>query len=300
LRQLHREIAPDIVHHVAMQCTVLGSLAALGNRARIVNALTGFGFVFTGPDARRSVLRRLVITLLRWLLNRRNTIALVQNPDDRAALADMGIGSDRIALISGSGVDVNKLHPVPEPAEPVTVTFVGRLLDDKGIRTLIAAHRVLRQRGNPIMLLIAGTPDHGNPASVSDDEVQSWSGIPGITCLGHVTDIAGLWARSHIAVLPSRREGLPKSLLEAAAFGRPMVATDVPGCREIVVQDVTGILVPPDDAPALADAIVRMAASPALRARYGAAARALVVEKFSAEAIGAQIVDLYRALEQQA
>jgi glycosyltransferase involved in cell wall biosynthesis len=144
--------------------------------------------------------------------------------------------------------------------------------------------------------LIAGTPDPANPASVSEGEAAGWNAEPGITWLGHVSDIAALWARAHIAVLPSRREGLPKSLLEAAACGRPLVASDVPGCREIVRPGETGLLVPFDDDAALADAIATLANSAELRARYGAAARRLAVERFSAEAIGAQTVDLYRQL----
>jgi glycosyltransferase involved in cell wall biosynthesis len=199
-------------------------------------------------------------------------------------------------LIPGSGVDTRALQQLPEPMGPVTIAFVGRLLDDKGIRTLISAHHLLRDANKNIELLIAGTPDPANPASVSNQEAEQFGRKPGVTWLGHVADIAALWARAHIAVLPSRREGLPKSLLEAAACGRPMVATDVPGCREIVRPDETGLLVPVDDAPALYAAIEKLAATPALRAKFGAAARRLVEEKFSADAIGRQTVDLYRRL----
>ena len=193
-------------------------------------------------------------------------------------------------------MDVGALQPLPEPQGPPTVAFVGRLLADKGIHALIDAHRLLRQRGSNIELLIAGTPDPANPASVSTNDAESWSREPGITWLGQVGDISALWARAHIAVLPSRREGLPKSLLEAAACGRPMIATDVPGCREVVLPGKTGLLVPYDNAPALAGAIETLATSRELRARYGMAARQLVVDRFSANAIGQQTVDLYRSL----
>jgi glycosyltransferase involved in cell wall biosynthesis len=234
--------------------------------------------------------------LLRTLLNRPRQIVLVQNPDDRASMLSLGIGADRVVTIPGSGVDVHALQPHPEPQGPITIAFVGRLLADKGIHTLIEAHRLLRQRGSQVELLIAGTPDPANPASVSEQDAAAWSHEPGITRLGHVGDIGALWARTHIAVLPSRREGLPKSLLEAAACGRPMIATDVPGCREVVLTGKTGVLVPLDDPAALANAIETLAGSPELRARYGDAARRLAVERFSAEAIGRQTVDLYRRL----
>jgi glycosyltransferase involved in cell wall biosynthesis len=220
----------------------------------------------------------------------------VQNPDDLTALTRLHIPPNRIVLVRGSGVDVGRLRPLPDPEVPPTVAFVGRLLDDKGIRTLVAAHRLLRGQRTDVRLLIAGTPDPANPVSVTDEEAASWSKEPGITWLGHVDDISGLWARAHIAVLPSRREGLPLSLLEAAACGRAMIATDVPGCREIVIHEKTGLLVPVDDASALAGAIVRLASDPESRASYASAARRLVVAEFATDIIGPQTIGLYRRL----
>jgi glycosyltransferase involved in cell wall biosynthesis len=166
------------------------------------------------------------------------------------------------------------------------------------VRTLIVAHRLLRRRIPDATLLIAGTPDSANPASVTDAEARSWNEEAGIAWLGHVGDIAGFWAKAHVAVLPSRREGMPLSLMEAAACGRAMIASDVPGCREIVLHEETGLLFPVDDAAALADAMVRLGTDQTLRMRCATAARKLVVEKFAAEIIGHQTVALYRrALE---
>ncbi|HVY59854.1 MAG TPA: glycosyltransferase family 4 protein [Xanthobacteraceae bacterium] len=296
LRRVHRAVSPAIVHHVALQPTVFGLLAAIGQPAASVNAVTGLGHTFIADTLKARLVRRAIGLVLRTLLNRGRSVALVQNPDDRDLLDALGIAPQRIALIPGSGVDVERLRPVPEPDGPVTVGFVGRLLDDKGIHVLVAAHRMLRTKGLPLNLLIAGTPDAANPASISAEEATGWAREPGITWLGHVSDITTVWAHAHVAVLPSRREGLPKSLLEAAACGRPMVATDVPGCREITIDGKTGLLVPPDDPVALAGAIEHLAASPELRARYGAAARRLAVEWFSAEAIGRATVALYTRL----
>jgi glycosyltransferase involved in cell wall biosynthesis len=294
LRQVHRSVAPDIAHHVSLQASVLGSIAALGRPVACINAFTGLGYAFTSDTPKTRLLRPVFGSLLRGLLNRSRQTTLVQNPDDRAGLEALGIDATRIALIPGSGVDVDGLKAQPEPVGPITVAFVGRLLADKGIHTLVAAQRLLRQRGSNIELLIAGTPDPANPASLSPSEAEALNAEPGITWLGHVADIAGLWARAHIAVLPSRREGLPKSLLEAAACGRPMIAADVPGCREVVLHGETGLRFPVDDAQALADTIETLAKSPEQRARYGEAARRLAVERFSAQAIGRQTVDLYR------
>ena len=294
LRRVHRAVKPDIAHHVALQAAVLGMIATFGRRTPCVNAFIGLGYAFTSNSARARIVRRLIGGALRFLVDRNGSIALVQNGDDRAALMSLGIAKDRIALIAGSGVDVKRFTPLPEPRGAPTFGFVGRLLDDKGVRTLVAAHRLLRARGVDARLLIAGTPDPANPASVTAAQAKSWNSEPGIACLGHVTDIAGLWARAHIAVLPSRREGLPLSLMEAAACGRAMIASDVPGCREIVIHEQTGLLVAVDDAPALAAAMERLAGAPELRARFAAAARKLATERFAADIIGRQTVELYR------
>jgi glycosyltransferase involved in cell wall biosynthesis len=296
LRRIHRDVTPALIHHVALQACVLGMIATLGRSTPSVNAFIGMGYSFTANSAKARALRRLIGALLRFLVDRNGSVALVQNGDDLAALMSLGIPKSRIVLISGSGVDVKRFTPLPEPQAPPTFGFVGRLLHDKGVRTLIAAHRLLRARGSDARLLIAGTPDPANPASVTKSEAESWNKEPGITWLGQVSDIAGLWARAHVAVLPSRREGLPLSLMEAAACERSMIAADVPGCREIVVHDQTGLLVPVDDAAALAEAMERLAGTPDLRKRYAAAARKFVVEKFATDIIGHQTVQLYQQL----
>jgi glycosyltransferase involved in cell wall biosynthesis len=299
LRRVHREVAPALTHHVALQACVLGMLASLGRPSASVNAFIGLGYLFTSDTSKARAVRTVVGSLLRFLINRKNSIALVQNNDDMAALISLGIAKSRIALIPGSGVDVNRFMPLAEPSGTLTFGFVGRLLDDKGIRTLVAAHSLLRRRLPDANLLIAGTPDPANPASVTEAEARSWNDEAGITWLGHIADIAALWAKVHVAVLPSRREGLPLSLMEAAACGRAMIASDVPGCREIVLHEQTGLLFPVNDAAALAEAMARLGGDPQLRAGCAAAARKLVVERFAAEIIGRQTVALYRrAIEQ--
>ncbi len=164
------------------------------------------------------------------------------------------------------------------------------------MRPLVEAQSLLAQRGVPIELMLAGEPDPENPTSITQSELEAWNREPGITWLGHVEDISDVWAQSHIAALLSRREGLPKSLLEAAAFARAMVATDVPGCREIAVAEQTGLLVPVDDAKAAADAIERLAHDHSLRLRLAGNARALVEQRLSAREIGKQTVAVYQAL----
>jgi glycosyltransferase involved in cell wall biosynthesis len=148
------------------------------------------------------------------------------------------------------------------------------------------------QQGNAIRLLIAGEPDPANPTSIPPVEIDEWRRRPGVELLGHVP-VTKVWTNAHVAVLPSRREGLPLSLLEAAACGRPIVATDVPGCREIARPGVNAFLVPPDDHKALAIAITRLVHDPALRTRFGAASRQLAEKEFSSARIGREILALY-------
>ena len=239
-RRIYREVNPDLIHHVALVPSLIGSLAALGLPAPRINALAGLGFAFTSDTAKARAVRPLANLLLGWLLRRPNTTVLVQNPDDYAVVANLAVPKKDIALIPGSGVDVELLTPMPEPAGTFTVAFVGRLLDDKGVRTLVRAHELLAQRGIAIRTLLAGEPDPSNPASIPEHVLAGWRRIPGLELLGHVEDIRSVWAQAHVAVLPSRREGLPKSLLEAAACGRALIATDVPGCREITRNGING------------------------------------------------------------
>jgi glycosyltransferase involved in cell wall biosynthesis len=298
LRHLYRAVDPAIVHHVALQPTLLGMAASFGYQFAAVYGITGLGHAFIADSGKTRSLRRGFRWLLRFGLNRRGAVGLVQNPDDREVLTNLGVKPDRIALIPGSGIDADQLRPIPEPEGQVTVAFVGRMLANKGVRTLMEAYRILRASSIPCDLLLAGTPDPANPTSIPQIEVAGWGRESGVTWLGHVADIATVWQRAHIAVLPSRGgEGLPKSLLEAAAFGRPLIATDVPGCREIVIHEKTGLLVPVDDPQALAAAILRLVRSSQQRVRFGVAARRLVDERFAADLIGQATVALYRRLQ---
>jgi glycosyltransferase involved in cell wall biosynthesis len=221
---------------------------------------------------------------------------LVQNPDDYAVVASLGLRKEAIALIPGSGVDTDALVALPEPAGRFTIAFVGRLLDDKGVHSLVQAHKLLNKRGAAVQTLLAGEPDPFNPASIPTRVLDEWRQIANLRLLGHVDEIRTVWAQAHVAVLPSRREGLPMSLLEAAACGRPLTATDVPGCREIAREGVNALLVPPDDAEALANAIATLMTDRDLRARFGKASRQIAVDEFSSIRIGDQITALYSRL----
>jgi glycosyltransferase involved in cell wall biosynthesis len=296
IRRLYKSLKPDIIHHIALVPVIFGQLAATGLSIATVNTIAGLGSGFIGRDLKGKILKTGLILALRTLLTRHLSLSVVQNEDDRAALRSIDIPANTIRLVAGSGVDTDLLKPLPEPEGPITIGIAARMLNDKGIRPLVEAQAMLHAKGFNTRLLLAGDYDPTNRSAISIDDLQSFARQPGVEWLGHVDDIQALWARCHIAALPSRREGLPKALLEAAALGRPLVATDVPGCRDVAIDDETGFLVPVDDANALAIAIAILARDPALRAQFGAAGRRRVEKLFSSTAIGTQIAAIYREM----
>jgi glycosyltransferase involved in cell wall biosynthesis len=277
------------------------SVALLAGVPAVVNAVTGVGFVASSPSLRARLLRRPMDFALARLLERANSRIIVQNAADRTLLLALRAGAgERVVVIRGSGVDTAHFRATPEPpAPPVVAGYAGRLLADKGIAALVEAQQSLRRRGSDLRLMLAGAPDPENPSSIDAATLAAWQALPGVTWLGEVGDIRALWSKAHIAVLASRREGLPKSLLEAAAMGRPLVATDVPGCREIARDGENALLVPADDTVALAAALERLAGDAALRRRFGAASRALVEGELAADAVGAATLACYLSLLQE-
>ena len=303
LRRLMREVKPRLVHNVALKPVLLGTLAGYGLQdMAIVNTLTGMGALFVDGGGASGLTRKLVVMALSRLLRRVRSVTVVQNPEDRAFVAGLGVPEAAIMIIAGSGVDIEKYQPLPEPEGTVTAAFVGRMLQIKGVQTLVEAFRRAtdgRADGKEpeLHLVLAGDCDPENPGSLAPEQLREFASAYGITWLGRVEDVREVWKKAHFAVQPSRGgEGLPKSLLEAAASGRPMVATDVPGCREIAVPGKTGLLVPVDDVGALAIAMLELARDSSLRQRYGAEARRLTEEKFSSRVIGQEAVALYERL----
>ncbi|MBL8706366.1 MAG: glycosyltransferase family 4 protein [Rhodospirillales bacterium] len=296
IARLYRREKPAIVHHVAMKPVLEGGIAAwIADVPAIVNALTGLGAVFIGRGLAMRLLRPAIRLILRVALDHPRSRLVMQNQDDLDLMLRKGLVSpDRTVLIPGSGVDIAKFAPSPEPAGPLTAALVARMLSDKGVGELVEAARLLKQRGVTLRVRLVGPRDDHNPAAIPADQLEAWVREGLVEWPGEVKDVAGLWRDTAIAVLPSYREGLPKSLLEAAASGRPMIATDVPGCREVVRHGETGLLVPPRDPVALADALQTLAGDAGLRRRYGQAARKLAEERFSDQAIAQAMVRLYQ------
>jgi len=297
LRLIHayRRLGPDAVFHVALKPVLFGSAAArLGiRRAPRINTLGGLGFVFADDGGRLRPLRWLVRQALRLLL--RDDEVIVQNGLDRALLVNaVGLAPARVHLIPGAGVDLARFEPRPEPTDgPVTAVLVARMLWDKGVGELVEAARILRGRGHRLRVRLVGRIDPANPRHIEAAQLQAWSAEGLVEWIGHRDDIAAVWADSHIAVLPSYyREGLPKALMEAAACARPIVTTDQPGCRDAIIPGETGLLVPPREPTALADAIEQLARDRTLRLRLGRAARADAEARFSDVNINGAILDL--------
>ena len=303
ITRLYRAERPDIVHHVALKPVLFGGLArrlafaGSADAPASVDSVMGLGSGFTATTAVARLRRPPLGLALRLAASGGQGWVVAQNPEDSAALAGLGIDIRRIALIRGSGVDIGHFVPLPEPdAGVVSVALVSRMLRDKGVLEAAAAIRRLRARGLRIELLLAGSTDPDNANSLTAEALHSLSDEPGIEWLGPVSDVRAVWRRAQIAVLPSTYgEGVPKALLEAAACGRPLVAADVPGCREVVRPGETGLLVPPHDVEALAEAILALAADPACRARMGRAGRALIECQFTDEIVARETLALYRA-----
>lgn len=298
LARLYAQEKPDIVHHVALKPVLYGSLAAaIAGTPAVVNALTGLGYVFLSDDFAARAMRVPVSLLLRFLLNRRGSKLLLQNGDDARLLVAEGLTTDKnIAIIRGSGVDTKRFTPRGEaPGTPVAV-LASRMLWDKGIGELAEAARILKRRQVPVRILLLGDPDPENPASIPLSQLEVWQDEGILEWRPHTSDMAGTLAACHIAVLPSYREGLPKGLLEAAATGLPIVASDAPGCREIARDNDNAILVPVRNAPLLADAIERLARDAELRRRMGRRGREIAEASFTEAAIVAQTLELYRAM----
>ncbi|WP_085675601.1 MULTISPECIES: glycosyltransferase family 4 protein [unclassified Pseudomonas] len=292
-------LRPDVLHIVTIKPVLYGGIVArLSPVKGVLAAISGLGFVFMARGRKAAILRNIITLLYRVALGKRNLRAVFQNPDDQQALAAIGaITDDKSVLIRGSGVDLQQYLPYPEaPGTPV-VTLVARLLRDKGVSEFVEAARILDGRGVRATFQLVGDPDPGNPTSIDADDLERWAAEGIVDCVGYRADVAEVLRQSHIVTLPSYREGLPKVLVEAAACGRAVVTTDVPGCRDAIEADVTGLLVPVRDAYALADAIQRLLEDEGLRQRMGRAGRALAERAFAIESIVAQHMAVYRTLE---
>ncbi len=294
LRVLRTE-RPVLLHAIAQKPVLYGALATrLGRAPALVATLAGMGYVFTARTRRARWLKAGLTLAYRVLLGQPRARVIVQNPDDQAELR-RNAGVDA-TLIRGAGVDLARFRPQPPPAGPVTVVLASRMLWDKGLQEFVDAAALLRARGVPARMVLVGKPDPSNPSAVPEAQLRQWHDSGAVEWWGHRADMPAVLAQAHIVCLPSYREGLPTILIEAAAAGLPLVATDVPGCREVVQAGENGFLVPPRDAAALAEALARLAEDTELRATYGRASRRLAEAAFGIGRVTEETLSVYREL----
>lgn len=293
------KIRPDVLHLVTIKPVIYGGIVArLLGVSSVVAAISGLGSVFSAKKGLPLFRLRLVKLLYRFALKHNNLRVIFQNADDKEKLFSTGaIKQEQTVIIRGSGVGLDEYPHLPEPAGLPVVAMAARLLKEKGVCEFVEAARILKARSIDVDMRLVGAPDFGNPCSVTEDELAEWQAEGVVTLMGFRKDIAAQYAASNIVCLPSYYgEGLPKSLIEAAACGRAVITTDMPGCRDAITPDETGILIEPKNAVALADTIQYLIENPSIRMTMGGAGRKLAENAFTIESVVEQHMDIYREL----
>lgn len=299
LVRLYRRVRPDLAHHVTIKPVLYGSFAARATGVQgVVNAVSGLGYIFLAEGLRAKLRRRAVGLAYRAALSTPNSRVILQNDDDEAELRSIGaLSGARVVKIRGSGVDLQTFRPQSEPKSgPVTVVLPARLLRDKGVFEFVEAGRMLRAQGERVRMVLVGGVDPGNPAAVTQAELDNWVRAGDVEWWGHRTDMPEVFAQANVVCLPSYREGMPKVLLEAAACGKAIVTTDVPGCRDAVAGGHIGILAPPRDAAGLAWALKVLLKDPERRRILGGMAAAHARDNFSEDRVLQQHLEVYEDL----
>jgi glycosyltransferase involved in cell wall biosynthesis len=298
--RVFRAEKPDIIHQVALKPILIGSLAArwLGIK-RVINAVVGLGFAFSSSTRAAKIARWFLLLFFKGIFKSSHARVVFENADDREFFVQKGwVNPDGALLIRGAGVDIKRFTPRHDGSKPPVVLLLSRMLWDKGVGEFVVAARILRAKyGNEYaQFILVGDTDEDNRGAIPREQLQAWQNDGFVQWWGYREDVALALEQASISCLPSYREGLPKSLLESLAMGLTCVATDVPGCREAVVDGVNGFLVPPRDPLALAQAIERLLSAPDLMKQFGQASRKMAVEQFSCDLINEQTLELYRSL----
>jgi len=296
LYRLYAELKPDLIEHATIKPVMYGSLVAkLFSEIKIINWMTGLGYVFIANNLTGDILRTFIVQVYRFVFKRRFLKIIFENPDDRDHfIFRKVINKEQAVVIRGAGVDTELFKPSMQKVENVLIVLPARMLWDKGVGEFVDAARILKRENNiDARFALVGDCDGGNPASVSPDTLKGWENEGIIEWWGRRNDMPMVLAQAHIVCLPSYREGLPKSLLEAAASGLSIVTTDVPGCREVVRDRVNGLLVPVRDSKSLAIALRKLIESAELRATMGAKGREIVLNEFSERQTVAETLKTY-------
>ena len=293
LARLYRREKPDLVHHFSIKCVLYGSMAArLAGIKQVVNAVTGMGYVFTRKNFFTFSIKPFVILLYKIAL--RNSRVIFQNQQDLDYFTGHHmVDEDQCVLIPGSGVDITKFLLTPQPDGDPLVVLPARLIWDKGIGEFVEAATIVKHKGINARFALVGAPDKGNPSSISESQLDSWAKLGFVEIWGWVEDMISVYQQASLVCLPSYREGLAKSLIEAAACGRALVTSNIPGCREVVKDGVNGFLVPPKQVHLLAEAIEKIIINKELLEQMGAESRKIVERDFSVEIINKATIMVY-------
>jgi glycosyltransferase involved in cell wall biosynthesis len=296
---IYQRIRPDLVHHIAMKPVVYGTIAAWLIRPKaIVNYMAGLGWLFTARNLRAQLLRLFVGLVLRGIL--RSGQVIVENPSDWAQIEALGIDPHCMTLVPGAGVDMQNFFPVSWSHHTPLVIMASRLLWAKGVGEFVAAARLLKSRGVTARFALVGNPDPENPSSVPIGQLEVWRQEGVVEWWGRRNDMPEVFAESHVVCLPSTYgEGVPKVLIEASAAGRPIIATQIPGCQAIVRHGENGLLVPLHDIEALARAMETLINDRELRERMGQRGREIALIEFSEKKVVALILSVYDRLLQR-
>ena len=295
LFKLLAKLKPDIAHFITIKPIIYGGIAARFVKLKlVVMAISGLGTVFINNSLKSKIRQILVLGLYKLAFRQKCINTIFQNPYDQEFFVSKNLVKLKDSIIiPGSGVDLSVYKVTPEPSPNVVVLMVSRLLIDKGVYEFARAANELYLRGIKVEMRVIGDIDTGSETSLSREDVLKLSQIKNLNFLGYCDDIASAYASSNIACLPSYREGLPKSLIEASACGRPIVTTDAPGCRDAIVQEKTGLMVPTRNANLLADALERLIVNPVLRQKMGVEARNFAEQKFSLTKVIEQHLNIY-------
>ena len=289
------ELRPDVLHAVTMKPVLYGGIIARLRRVpAVVHAITGLGYLFLIDGAAARIQRVLVKVLYTMALGHPNVRVIFQNPDDLALFqAGRMVRPNTDVMIKGCGVSMKDFAPLAEPDGDPVVLFPARIIGDKGVREFVEAARTLQDSGLKARFRLVGRTDPDNPTDIGEATVRKWESDGIVEWRGFATDMAAEFADSHIVCMPSYREGLPRVLIEAAACSRAIVTTDVPGCREVVRDGETGILVPPRNGAATAAALGQLIEDANLRQAMGAAGRKWAEQNFSVADFIASSMDVY-------
>lgn len=296
--QTIKQIKPDLLHLVTIKPVLYGGLAARFCQTKgIVAAISGLGYVFTTTGKTSTIRRWLISFIYRLALKHSRLKVIFQNHDDQKILSKAAkLAHTQSVIIPGSGVDLSIFAVHPEPLDPLVVVMAARLLSDKGVREFVEAATQIHELHPNIIFQLVGAIDLDNPASITQQQIEDWQKNTPIQLLGQRSDIPELFSKAHIVVLPSYREGFPKVLIEAAACGRAVITTDVPGCRDAIISGQTGLLVPVRNTKALAEAIKRLIENKTLRQQMGKAGRKLAEERYTIEQVVARHLAIYQEL----